>query len=65
MRTKVEPNYAYSLVGYVEGKSCTREEHHRFIGFVNHFHPAVKVTWEISVTSVTFLDINFSVNRTI
>ena len=33
----------------------------RFIGFVNSFHPALKFTWEISETSVTFLDINISV----
>ena len=31
------------------------------IGFVNSFYPALKFTWEISETSVTFLDINISV----
>ena len=41
--------------------SCTKEELERFIGFVNSFHPALKFTWEISETSVTFLDINISV----
>ena len=41
--------------------SCTKEELERFIGFVNSFHPALKFTWEISKTSVTFLDINISV----
>ena len=40
--------------------SCTKEELERFIGFVNSFHPALKLTWEISETSVTFLDINIS-----
>ena len=37
--------------------SCTKEELERFIGFVNSFHPALKFTWEISETLVTFLDI--------
>ena len=41
--------------------SCTKKELERFIGFVNSFHPALKFTWEISETSVTFLDINISV----
>ena len=41
--------------------SCTKEELERFIGFVNSFHPALKFTWEISETSVTFLEINISV----
>ena len=41
--------------------SCTKEELERFIGFVNSFRPALKFTWEISETSVTFLDINISV----
>ena len=42
--------------------SYTKEELERFIGFVNSFHPArLKFTWEISETSVTFLDINISV----
>ena len=44
--------------------SCTKEELERFIGFVNSFHPALKFTWEISETSVTFLDINISVQTT-
>ena len=41
--------------------SCTKEELERFTGFVNSFHPALKFTWKISETSVTFLDINISV----
>ena len=41
--------------------SCIKEELERFIGFVSFFHPAIKFTWEISETSVTFLDINISV----
>ena len=43
--------------------SCTKEELERFIGFVNSFHPALKFTLEISETSVTFLDINISVQN--
>ena len=41
--------------------SCTKDELERFIGFVNSFHPALKFTREISETSVTFLNINISV----
>ena len=41
--------------------SCTKEELEQFISFVNSFHPALKFIWEISETSVTFLDINISV----
>ena len=35
--------------------SCTKEELERFIGFVNSVHLALKFTWKISETSVTFL----------
>ena len=40
---------------------ATREELNQFITAVNSFHPALKYTWEISDTSLTFLDIKFSV----
>ena len=33
----------------------------QFITAVNSFHPALKYTWEISDTSLAFLDINVSV----
>ena len=36
---------------------------HRFIQFVNTFHPALEFTWEISTSSVTFLDINVSIQN--
>ena len=36
---------------------CSKEELERFIGFVKSFYPALKLTWEMSVTSVTFFDI--------
>ena len=34
----------------------------RFINFVDNFHPALQFTWEISETSVSFLDILVSIN---
>ena len=37
--------------------SCSRVELEEFINFVNEFHPALQFTWEISETSVSFLDI--------
>ena len=33
-----------------------------FITSVNSFHPALKYTWEISETSISFLDIKVSIN---
>ena len=42
--------------------SCSRVELERFINFVNNFHPALQFTWEISETSVSFLDILVSIN---
>ena len=41
--------------------SSTREELDQFITAVNSFHPALKYTWEISDTSLSFLDIEVSV----
>ena len=34
----------------------------QFINYVNNFHPALQFTWEISETSVSFLDILISIN---
>ena len=42
--------------------SCTRVGLERFINYVNGFHHALKFTWEISVTCVSFLDISISIN---
>ena len=42
--------------------SCSRTELDCFINFVNNFHPALQFTWEISETSVSFLDILVSIN---
>ena len=42
--------------------SSSRDELNRFITSVNSFHPALKYTWEISETSLAFLDIKVSIN---
>ena len=42
--------------------SCSKDELNQFITFVNSFHPALKFTWEISESSIAFLDINVSIN---
>ncbi|CAH3104129.1 unnamed protein product, partial [Pocillopora meandrina] len=39
----------------------TKEELTQFITAVNSFHPALKYTWEISDTSLAFLDIKISI----
>jgi len=41
--------------------SSTREDLTQFITAVNSFHPALKYTWEISDDSLSFLDINVSI----
>ena len=41
--------------------SSTREELNQFITAVNSFHPALNCTWEISDTSLAFLDIKLSI----
>ena len=50
--------YIDDCVGAV---SSTREELNQFITAVNSFHPALKYTWEMSDTSLAFLDIKVSV----
>ena len=42
--------------------SCTRSELDSFILFVDSFHPSLQFTWEISDTSVAFLDISVSIS---
>ena len=42
--------------------SSSREELNCFITSVNSFHPALKYTWEISETSLAFLDIKVSIS---
>ena len=41
----------------------TREELEQLIYSVNSFHPALKYTWQISETSIAFLDINVSIHN--
>ena len=45
----------------VGATSSTREELNQLITAVNSFHPALKYSWEISNTSLAFLDIKVSV----
>ena len=42
--------------------SCSRGELACFISYIKNFHPALQFTWEISETSVSFLDILVSIN---
>ena len=41
--------------------SSTREDLNQFVTAVNSFHPALKYTWEISDTSLAFLNIKVSI----
>ena len=43
--------------------SCTNDELEQFIQFVDSFHPALKFTWEVSDTVITFLDIKISIQE--
>jgi len=45
----------------VGATSSTREDLNEFITAVNSFHPALKYTWEVSDTSLAFLDIKVSI----
>ena len=45
----------------VGATSSTRVELNQFVTAVNSFHPALKYTWEISDTSLAFLDIKLSI----
>ena len=45
----------------VGATSSTREELNQFVTAVNSFHPTLKYTWEISDTSLAFLDIKLSI----
>ena len=42
----------------------TREDLNHFITDTNSFHPAVKYTWEVSNTSLAFLDVKVSIEGT-
>ena len=59
-RPKLYRRYIDDCVG---ATSSTREELEQFIYSVNSFHPALKYTWQISETSIAFLDINVSIHN--
>ena len=74
MGTKMGPCYANLFVGYIEHQffnhyNGPNSDLYRryidgcveFITAVNSFHPALKYTWDISDTSLAFLDIKVSV----
>jgi len=46
---------------YIAATSASREELDHLITSVNSFHPALTYTWEISETSIAFLDIKVSI----
>lgn len=50
------------LAFFVSWISSGREELNQFITSVNSFHPVLKYTWEISETSLAFLDIKVSIS---
>ena len=61
--TDPKPDYLGRYTDYCVGTaSCSRGELEQFINYVNNFHPALQFTWEISETSVAFLDILVSIN---
>ena len=53
--------YGRYIDNCIGATSSTREELTQFITAVNSFHPALKYTWEISDTSLAFLDIKISI----
>ena len=55
--------YRHYIDDCVGATSSTREELEQFIYFVNLFHPALKYTWQISETSIAFLDFNVSIHN--
>jgi len=54
--------YGRYIDNCIGATSSSREELDHFITCVNSFHPALKYTWEISETSIAFLDIKVSIN---
>ena len=52
--------YGLYIDDCIGATSSAREELTQFITAVNSFHPALKYTWEISGTSLAFLDIKIS-----
>ena len=54
--------YGHYIDNCIGATSSSREELDQFITSVNSFHPALKYTWEISETSLAFLDIKVSIS---
>ena len=54
--------YGHYLDDCIGTISSSTEELNQFITAVNSFHPALKYTWEISETSLAFLDIKVSIS---
>jgi len=54
--------YGRNIDDCIGATSSSREELDHFITSVNSIHPALKYTWEISETSIAFLDIKVSIN---
>eukprot|EP00061_Rhincodon_typus_P004714 g23261.t1 len=46
----------------ITAASCSHEELEQFINFTNSFHPTLKLTWTISDTSLSFLDLSVSIS---
>ena len=63
--TKVKASFLRLYRRYIDdcvgATSSTREELNQFITAVNSFHPALKYIWEISDSSLAFLDIKLSI----
>ena len=53
--------YRRYLDDCIGATSSTREDLNQFVTVVSLFHPALKYTWEISDTSLAFLDIKVSI----
>ena len=62
-RTSTSTIYRRYIDDCVGTTSSTREELEQFINSVNSVHPALKYTWQISETSIAFLDINVSIHN--
>ena len=54
--------YAHYINDSIGAISSSREELDQFITSINSFHSALKYTWEISETSLAFLDIKVSIS---
>ena len=56
--------YRHYIDDCIGATSSTREDLNQFITAVSSFHPALKYTWEISDTSLTFLDTTTTITTT-